>query len=671
MLGGDNAALLTRSPHLPDHDTSILTDGAAPSQGPSSLQPPATPLLQLPPQNLPLDPAQRTIVIHPGSRMLRIGRASDPLPLSIPNVVARRRSYAPGSSPNGVCRNIEPSSAPEVVDTINSKIGSIRVELRSRMRQIKLRGITNGQGIAANYNSDVVPLALSEDQDPLGTIWPPVTGPEARDIYVGEDALLIAEPEKNGYAIRWPINRGGLNTAEDSGYDTKNEIIADIEAVWLYALATGLGIKEHELKEYSAIFILPDLYDHVYLREMVDLMFRTVGFKQICLQQESLCACFGAGLGTACVIDIGATKISVSCVEEGWVLPDTRLQLAYGGDDITLVLSEMLRRQKFPYKDLNLNRTWDWQMMERLKEEMIVLSEGDVGLNVYTFFSRHPHQPTQKWTVRAYDEVIIPPMLMFTPQIVDFSRKHRPGKQLYSDKEGVDDVLDLGGNAITEAMRNSTGHPAYVKPTGASIVVPITNGSEFKPATVASEDVSAALEEIASPYGGGTPQPTVAGDSGAPTRRPSPSPATTKHVTNTLPTTTSAEVPAIQPSVIIAEASKLPLQEAIVQSILACGTEERCRRMAGALIIVGGGGLIHNVGYAITTRIQPLLASRYVNIGDASAIPPPRDIDPRLLAWKGVSLLCRLEAASDLWIRSSDWEVLGSKAIKDRTMFIC
>lgn len=153
---------------------------------------------------------------------------------------------------------------------------------------------------------------------------------------------------------------------------------------------------------------------------MVDLMFRTVGFKQICLQQESLCACFGAGLSTACVIDMGATKTAITCIEEGWILPDTRLQLAFGGDDITSVLSEMLRRQNFPYKDMSLNRTWDWQMMERLKEEMIVLSEADVGLNVYTFFSRHPNQPTQKWTVRAYDEVIIPAMVCSSVYVPSF-----------------------------------------------------------------------------------------------------------------------------------------------------------------------------------------------------------------------------------------------------------
>jgi hypothetical protein len=40
--------------------------------------------------------------------------------------------------------------------------------------------------------------------------------------------------------------------------------------------------------------------------------------------QESLAATYGAGVTTACVVDIGATMTSVSVVDDGLVLPDTR-----------------------------------------------------------------------------------------------------------------------------------------------------------------------------------------------------------------------------------------------------------------------------------------------------------------------------------------------------------
>ncbi|POW10884.1 hypothetical protein PSHT_08572 [Puccinia striiformis] len=532
----------------------------------------------------PPNPAQRTIVIHPGSRTVQIGRASDSLPISIPNVVARRRVPGSGKQPlNGLFRNCEPYSTSEAKETFTSKTNAIRTELRSRMRAIKLRGITNGQGIAANHNADAAPLTLSEDQDPLGTVWPPISGPEAKDLYTRSSS---PEPEKNNYAVRWPIVRGQLNSTDDSGYLSKAEVLADIETVWLYALSTHLGIKEQDLKEYSAILILPDIYDHVYLREMVDLLFRALGFKQICLQQESLCACFGAGLGTACVVDIGATKTSVSCVEEGWVLPETRIQLAIGGDDITTVLAEMLRRQNFPYKDLNLNCTWEWQMIEKLKEDMLVLSEGDVNLSSFTFFVRHPQKPTVKWSVRAYDEVIIPAMILFSPSIIEFDRKQSLNKRIYADKEDVDDV----GNPITEAMRNSTSISVFGKPATA-VVSTGANVTDPTRLTVArtEESVTGTAEEGASPYTG-TPQPTTLGiESNAPTPRPSPNVPGPKPATNSIVPAEAAMTPS---AAFVSAVSKIPLHEALVQSILACASEERSKRMASAIMVVGGGALI-------------------------------------------------------------------------------
>jgi hypothetical protein len=139
------------------------------------------------------------------------------------------------------------------------------------MRAIKLRGITNGQGIAANHNAEnITPLTLSEDQDPLGTVWPNVSGPDSKDIYIGEDALLIPEPEKFHYAVRWPILRGQLNSSVQSGYASKAEILADIEAVWLYALSTHLGIKEQDLKVRPPLYFF---FVSLFLSHLLALIF--------------------------------------------------------------------------------------------------------------------------------------------------------------------------------------------------------------------------------------------------------------------------------------------------------------------------------------------------------------------------------------------------------------
>jgi hypothetical protein len=49
-------------------------------------------------------------------------------------------------------------------------------------------------------------------------------------------------------------------------------------------------------------------------------------------------------------------------------------------------------------------------------------------------------------------------------------------------------------------------------------------------------------------------------------------------------------------------AEQTPLHIAVVQSILATGSEERMRRVCSNVLVVGGTGLIHNVGFAIESR---------------------------------------------------------------------
>jgi len=40
-------------------------------------------------------------------------------------------------------------------------------------------------------------------------------------------------------------------------------------------------------------------------------------FKAVFIQQESVLATFGSNKACACVVDIGATKINVCCVDDG------------------------------------------------------------------------------------------------------------------------------------------------------------------------------------------------------------------------------------------------------------------------------------------------------------------------------------------------------------------
>lgn len=129
------------------------------------------------------------------------------------------------------------------------------------------------------------------------------------------------------------------------------------------------------MQEYAVILLIPDLYTLPYVRDMSDLLLRQLGFKQLAVMQESVCATFGAGVSSACVVDIGARTTKVACVEEGLVVADTRMVLDFGGDDITSFLFTLLSRINFPYKEADLANWYDWTVLEDLKERIVVLSE--------------------------------------------------------------------------------------------------------------------------------------------------------------------------------------------------------------------------------------------------------------------------------------------------------
>ncbi|GAA5832620.1 hypothetical protein JCM11251_001389 [Rhodosporidiobolus azoricus] len=771
------------------------------------------------------DPLSRTIIIHPGSRFLRIGRASDLAPVSVPNVIARKlrgevvlqngkgkgkeraeedfapAAVAPGGGPAGGSTKVEggasllngvaappvikpeevvaqvqaqetssvptagpsfgalpslPSATPQSrhngdgdvsmrssplssprdpesdanelddpsqrgtpnpalpsADPLDAKISSLKGDLRARMRAYKLRGQGNGNSQAAQFNETVAPIEMEEGFEEGGGRDIEWTVGET-EVYVGNKAVRIPDPHASGYLLRYPFDRGSLNTAAGSAegvpYRSSQELLGDVEAIIVGVLEEELNTAREELKDYSAILLIPDLYDQTYVREMTDLLLRTIGFKQLCLQQESVCATFGAGVTSACVIDIGAKTSTITCVEEGLVLPETRMVLDFGGDDITSFLLTLLLRINFPYKEADLTKWYDWVVIEDLKERLVVLSEGDIGLNLYDFYVRHPGETTKKYSMRVYDDCIMAPYALFAPRVIDFEQKKVENPPSLWDKE-VDDHVEIGAVTITNAMRNSTRHLSHPQlipgasslsapadPSASTGASPAPPGSQSGTPVVDDPDSSAfstlpnvnALPNI--PTFGALPTTTPAAGTPAPEAgATTPSGGTA----GKLPTASAAAAagkasgaaaatpPLGPPTVDIdvrRESSKLPLDVAVVESILAAGPgEERMKRVAANLLVVGGTGGIHNVGFAVQSRVAPALIARAPFLAPTSAnntpsqtisyVPCPKEVEPENLAWKGIASLARLDCANELWVRKEDWEGLGMRAVRERAFY--
>jgi len=65
------------------------------------------------------------------------------------------------------------------------------------------------------------------------------------------------------------------------------------------------------------ILVLPDTFPRQHSRYLLDMLFVKMGFKAILLHQEAVMATYSMAVQTGCVVDIGAQKISVSCVDDG------------------------------------------------------------------------------------------------------------------------------------------------------------------------------------------------------------------------------------------------------------------------------------------------------------------------------------------------------------------
>lgn len=96
------------------------------------------------------------------------------------------------------------------------------------------------------------------------------------------------------------------------------------------------------------------------------------------------------GSSTACVVDIGDQKVSISCVEEGVSLPHTRIQMNYGGRDVTRFLLWLLLRNGFPHKSCSMDDTRDLLVLTALKETLCHLRP----VLLSTFLNVYSHRST-------------------------------------------------------------------------------------------------------------------------------------------------------------------------------------------------------------------------------------------------------------------------------------
>ncbi len=271
--------------------------------------------------------------------------------------------------------------------------------------------LPNSKELVVNYNKRTPPEDISEHNDSLRVEWTelPTDATAAPDYFTGAAAIRIPDCSQPRYRLFWPLQHGWYNERD---YATARQLEHDIALILEDALKNQLGLRsKKEWSQYGCVFIVPDLYERRYVISALELLLREFGFGRVCFIQESLAATFGAGYTSACVVDIGAQKTSICCVDEGMCVENSRLNLKYGGADVVEAFVKMLLMNHFPYSDINLKRRYDFLLAEELTHRFCTMNDADISVQLYDFYLRAPGQDTKKYSFKTYDEVMLAPMV--------------------------------------------------------------------------------------------------------------------------------------------------------------------------------------------------------------------------------------------------------------------
>ena len=64
---------------------------------------------------------------------------------------------------------------------------------------------------------------------------------------------------------------------------------------------------------------------------------------------------------------------------------------------------------------------------------------------------------------------------------------------------------------------------------------------------------------------------------------------------------------------------------------------------------------MYNESYLPYRRLQANANSVVSNMDKVQIIPSPKDVDPRVLVWKGAAVLGKMDGVSDLWLSAAEW----------------
>lgn len=293
--------------------------------------------------HFPEDPSN-IVVLQLGSRWLRFGRSTDALPHSWPMAVARK---------NCVVSNGESSISP-----ISSSLPKVPINFKISAEQRKLNKATK-------------PQTMSSINDSYAIEWTPEPMDDSEvEILTGPSILHL----KEHWSLFYPIRRGKIVD------------FTLLEIIIKKSLSQVLELKE--CKELSLVIVLDDDLDQQEtIASICHLFLDKMSFLSINIIPSAISSCIGSNSGSALVLDFGAQKSSISFVEDCQIIKKKNILI--GGDDLTEVLSVLLKDAGGSLQ-LQPHKRWiHWEIIEALRESVGVFYPQEENVPPAVTMTRH------------------------------------------------------------------------------------------------------------------------------------------------------------------------------------------------------------------------------------------------------------------------------------------
>uniref|UniRef100_A0A1I8MF18 Uncharacterized protein n=1 Tax=Musca domestica TaxID=7370 RepID=A0A1I8MF18_MUSDO len=584
--------------------------------------------------------AQKIIVIHPGSLHLRIGRASDLNPITILHAIGRLRKTT-GSKQDtnlGYHDTMLPHLAKDKDIDIMQEFEESRLlvshSLQSHVTQYEERGggakrlrIATPPQQIATFNRRSVPEELPLDTSIKSEVAEikeeeKVESKKMKVNIFDDDILRLNKDERNEYNIHFPMKRGDLNLHSNIG-GSVTSVMSDLESIWCHVIEERMGIPRRTLGQYGAVLVISDVYNRSVLRELVTLLLQRLGFRACFLVQDHVAATFGAGLGYACVVDVGDQKCSISCVEDGISHPDTRVRLGYGSGDLTQVFLALLRKCSFPYKECNVEESYaDAALINNLKELYCHLNLEVCGAQEKIFEVKKENKRL-RYTFQLGDECVVAPLAFFHTELFNITGKKKTVQlQMRSSQQSdSEDCFDAEYIRETGRVRNGRGDQLL---DGA---MPITGDTPDEELVVVDNfDVD---------------------DRSANVRN-----------------TDKEEQMYFAPG----SGQIVPIDVAVVRSIERCMTEDMKRKMYGSILLVGGGSKLSGFSKWLEQKIILHVRSAEQYAYEVNVCV--KEMEASMIAWKGAAIMSCLESAPELWLFADEWQKCGLRILREKSIFM-